>query len=441
MLIIAVGGMFYPYLGWGMPPMMILLIFISLFRGRYWCGNICPRGSFFDTIVKKISYNKSIHKIFTNNVFRVTILVLFFALVGYRLFNVFQGEDIYAKLGLVFASLCLVSTIIGLVLGTMFAPRTWCSFCPMGTVQQWLGSAHIIKPISKDKSSKKIILDPQKCIKCATCARVCPMQLEPLKEAQNTNVVDHPDCIQCKTCIDNCPMEALSYSYARPNKKENTTGEWAEITGTKKLHNAKQFTLKVNNLKVQPGQSVILRVSRAPQVFRAYSVVWAKNKSIAITLKPVNDGLASSYIYSLKKGDKVYVEGPKGNMLLGNSKNKYFVGVGIGITPFVWMAEEALKTGYNVTLLHGAKTEKELYYQGYFQKIQRKFNNFRYIPTVTRQTSTNVNKGRVTHQLGRLNLDKDAEFYICGMKDLVSHTEDILYNKGVHPNNVKYEAI
>ena len=34
--------------------------------------------------------------------------------------------------------LMLTSTIIGLVVNTLWKPRTWCSFCPMGTMTQMI---------------------------------------------------------------------------------------------------------------------------------------------------------------------------------------------------------------------------------------------------------------------------------------------------------------
>ena len=46
--------------------------------------------------------------------------------------------DWIAKFSFGFYSLMLTSTIIGLVVNTLFKPRTWCSFCPMGTMTQMI---------------------------------------------------------------------------------------------------------------------------------------------------------------------------------------------------------------------------------------------------------------------------------------------------------------
>ena len=47
-------------------------------------------------------------------------------------------SDWIAQFSFGFYSLMLTSTIIGLVVNTLFKPRTWCSFCPMGTMTQMI---------------------------------------------------------------------------------------------------------------------------------------------------------------------------------------------------------------------------------------------------------------------------------------------------------------
>ena len=51
---------------------------------------------------------------------------------------------LFAQFAFGFYSLMLTSTIIGLVVMVLYKPRTWCSFCPMGTMTQ--GICKIRKP-------------------------------------------------------------------------------------------------------------------------------------------------------------------------------------------------------------------------------------------------------------------------------------------------------
>jgi polyferredoxin len=47
-LIVSIGGIFYPKLGYFLMLVFASLLIIAPFRGRWFCGNLCPRGSFVD---------------------------------------------------------------------------------------------------------------------------------------------------------------------------------------------------------------------------------------------------------------------------------------------------------------------------------------------------------------------------------------------------------
>ena len=136
--IVSVGGLFYPLAGLLMIPMMTILLLTSLSKARYWCGNLCPRGSFLDQIIRKFSISGKAPAFLISPVFRYGFLLLFLGLLAFRLGSVILGSPAWAlpeKLGFVFATLCLVTTTAAVVLGIVYSPRTWCSFCPMGTLQ------------------------------------------------------------------------------------------------------------------------------------------------------------------------------------------------------------------------------------------------------------------------------------------------------------------
>ena len=46
------------------------------------------------------------------------------------------------------------------------------------------------------------------CVKCGTCAGVCPV--EAFHIAENQYVIDPDTCIDCGVCISECPQEAIS---------------------------------------------------------------------------------------------------------------------------------------------------------------------------------------------------------------------------------------
>ncbi|MBF0385704.1 MAG: 4Fe-4S binding protein [Candidatus Omnitrophica bacterium] len=68
--LIVIGGLFFPYLGFLVLGMMLFFLPLSFYKGRYWCSNVCPRGSFLDIILAKISLNRPFPKVFVKQPFR-----------------------------------------------------------------------------------------------------------------------------------------------------------------------------------------------------------------------------------------------------------------------------------------------------------------------------------------------------------------------------------
>lgn len=118
--------------------------------------------------------------------------------------------DILDKLGLLFSNTYLMVLIVGGALAMFINPRTWCQFCPMGTIQKL---SHLLGRklgITKNTEKKITIFDKNKCISCGKCAKVCPFQLTPYKEFSDNNQLDNLNCIKCSTCVVNCPVKILS---------------------------------------------------------------------------------------------------------------------------------------------------------------------------------------------------------------------------------------
>lgn len=445
LFIIAIGGFIYPYLGLLMIPMMIILLLTSLFKGRFWCGNVCPRGSFLEMFLKRISRNSKIPEFFKLMPFRLIILAIFFGIFGMRLWDVFQQGNILEQLGILFASMCLITTIIAIVLGIPFASRAWCSFCPMGSLQNLLHKSSR-RSLGKNVESG-VILEQNKCIKCAVCSRVCPMQLEPHKIArENNSYLRQADCIKCGLCVKSCPQKALvpaSSAKAQNLKKPTLYEAEAKVKSSKKESNITEITFTLDKkLPLKPGQFILLRVSKKPEVYRAYSIVSAKNKEITVAIKPLFDGLASSYLASLKEGDRINLEGPMGDLTLGKGNTFYFIAAGIGITPFVALTEAALRKGKNVVFFHSAKNKKELFYEETFRDFKKQYKkNFEYIPTLTREKREGYRHGRIPEQLKEFDLKKGAGYYICGQKEFVEGICDVLNKRGIDSSKINAEGL
>ncbi len=353
------------------------------------------------------------------------------SLYVYRTYSVFSslfGWSALLRWGYVFAMLCLMTTIVGIVFGVLCSPRTWCSFCSMGTLEKGLYSLG-------EKKDEKVTLDYDECVKCGLCSRVCPMQLSPFVEADNEHFqVMNKDCIKCGICVDNCPLEALCFKPAKTTKQVRTKRKVhkAKVKKVKKLtDNIIELTFETDSeIAFSPGQFILLRVDMQKKLFRAYSIVSAQGNELTIAVKHVKDGLASDFLFSLKKGDNVHLEGPAGRFTLGKNDSLLFIGVGIDITPFVSLVKQALSEGKKVTLLHGARYKKDLIYEEYFRGMGEK--NFTYLPTLTCHAGEKeCGIGRITKHLRELEIDKKTQVYLCGMRDMVDDAKKILDQKGI----------
>ncbi len=134
--LIVIGGLFIPRLGYLVFFMMVFFLILSYFRGRYWCTNLCPRGSFLDLVLSRISFRRRIPRFLVRKEVRWTIFAIFMAFFVYQFVTV---EKTVPAVGFVFVRICLLTTLIAIFLGVPIHQRVWCSFCPMGTLQRFLG--------------------------------------------------------------------------------------------------------------------------------------------------------------------------------------------------------------------------------------------------------------------------------------------------------------
>ena len=100
-----------------------------------------------------------------------------------------------------------MTTIVGVTLSFIYAPRTWCSFCPMGTISRWVAPKKAPLP----KAFTNIHVSSACQMKCKSCARVRPMQLTPYdSRGQEIGYLD-PDCLKCGKCTQACPSKIMTF--------------------------------------------------------------------------------------------------------------------------------------------------------------------------------------------------------------------------------------
>jgi ferredoxin-type protein NapH len=196
MVIVICLGWYWPVLGFIVPVVMIAAILTGIFRGRYVCGNLCPRGAFYDRVLFRVSKTRSIPAWLFNKKFRWLMVGL---LMGFMTFQISRQPDNWQHWGWVFWLMCAITSAIGITLGLFIRARTWCSFCPIGTIQNALG-----------QGKYQLKIDGAKCIMCKRCEKVCPMGLRPY-DFKAKGVLTDGDCVRCANCVLACPKKALSF--------------------------------------------------------------------------------------------------------------------------------------------------------------------------------------------------------------------------------------
>lgn len=194
--LVVIGGYFWPYLGYIAIAMLLFMLILSLFRGRYYCGWFCAMGSFHERLLALFSRNKKMLPVFKAPWFRWLIFVL---MMGLLLSRLILAEGDPKKIGAAFVMMWTISTGMGIWLGLIWKPRSWCSICPMGLFQGFLGSRAYRLQVGDG------------CRECGLCEKVCPIETNP-GSMRSIGSVRSADCMRCGNCVVNCPTKALSFA-------------------------------------------------------------------------------------------------------------------------------------------------------------------------------------------------------------------------------------
>ena len=174
------------------------------------------------------------------------------------------------------------------------------------------------------------------------------------------------------------------------------------------------------------GREIMLNV-------RIATPPWDRAKNQWMT---VNPGIASSYIFSRKEGDKVVISGPYGEFFINPSESEMlYVGGGAGMAPMrshLYHLFKTLQTGRKVTYWYGGRSKRELFYLDHFKELEKEFDNFRFFLALSEpQEEDNwkvkenldgpgdgfvgfIHQVVIDQYLSKHDAPEDIELYFCG---------------------------
>ena len=166
----------------------------------------------------------------------------------------------------------------------------------------------------------------------------------------------------------------------------------------------------------------------------------------------VNPGIASSYIYSLKPGDKVLMSGPYGEFhVKGLSSEMIWVGGGAGMAPLraqiMHLTRTQHTTDREMHYFYGARALNEVFYLDDFRQLEKDFPNFHFHLALDRPdpaadvagvpyTPGFVHDVMYETYLKDHRAPEDIEYYMCGPGPMSAAVTHLLDNLGVPPENI-----
>jgi ferredoxin-NADP reductase len=206
----------------------------------------------------------------------------------------------------------------------------------------------------------------------------------------------------------------------------------------------------VQEFSFTPGQFIsVIEPVDGKEITRAYSIASPRGGNrFSLCLNRVPDGIVSNYLFHLNPGDEIRIHEPLGYFTLRHPGHRaVFVATGTGIAPFRSMLLDHLpSTRPHVSLLFGVRYETGLLYREEFERLASEYDNFRFLPTITRPNeSWRGLTGRVQqhldHALALRTPDEifTVDVYICGLKEMVDDIRKELKKRGFDRKQIIYE--
>lgn len=192
--------------------LFVLLLISAIVLRRSWCSYICPVSALADFSEKINSKNVNVKRL---RIIRYSIFLIWFSvlILGFILSNRIPNFNLlYLTENIIsvdepmkyFTYYAVLLTLIGLtlIIGKRGACHSICWMSPFLVLGTHIGDKLNLPQL-------RINSEPDKCISCSQCNKVCPMSIDVMNELKKGSI-QSLDCINCSECEKVCPKNVLS---------------------------------------------------------------------------------------------------------------------------------------------------------------------------------------------------------------------------------------
>lgn len=244
-------------------------------------------------------------------------------------------------------------------------------------------------------------------------------------------------------------VPAVTVDYRNINVDEQYRADWEKMGMFDLKMVNPEATLRAYSMACYPAEGDIIKLNvriATPPMNRATK-----------KFEDVNPGVCSSYIFSLKPGDKVTISGPYGEFFLPDNlpadQELIFIGGGAGMAPMrshIMHLFKTEKTTRKVNFFYGARSLKEAFYLEDYHEIEKEFPNFKFHLALDRPdpeadaagvayTAGFVHNVLYETYLKQHEAPEDALYLMCGPPMMTQSVLNLLDGLGVPAENILFD--
>jgi len=211
-----------------------------------------------------------------------------------------------------------------------------------------------------------------------------------------------------------------------------------------------------------------LRMKNPEPIFRAYSMANhpAEGNIIMLNIRlatppfdrqagkfmDLNPGICSSFVFSLKPGDKITIAGPFGDFHIKPTKKEMiYIGGGAGMAPLrshlFHLFHTKKERDRKVSFWYGGRSSREIFYTEHFRTIEKEFSNFQYNIALSEPLAEDnwtgytgfIHNVLFENYLKNHPAPEDLEYYICGPPMMNAAVFKMLDDLGVPPESIAFD--